>query len=101
MDLGALTYETARGLEGPAFDVELPDGTHLPMTLKGVQRYGTPNGSKASRRDPFSVYFTGPLSPILPQAMYTFRGATVTFEQLFIVPIGWGNGATQYEAVFT
>jgi Domain of unknown function (DUF6916) len=101
MDLAALTYETAKGLEGTTFHVELPDGTRLPMTLKGVQRYGTPIGGKAPRRDPFSLFFAGPLSPILPQAMYALRGGPVSFEQLFIVPIGQGDGATQYEAAFS
>ncbi len=56
---------------------------------------------KTPRRDPFSVYFLGPVSPILPQAMYTFRGEAQTFEKLFIVPIGQDGDATEYEAVFT
>ena len=38
---------------------------------------------------------------MLAQAIYTFRGETVTFEKLFIVPIGQDGGATEYEAVFT
>ena len=41
------------------------------------------------------------MSPILPQAMYTFRGETHTIEKLFIVPIGQDGDATEYEAVFT
>jgi hypothetical protein len=101
MDLAALTYETAKGLEGTTFHIELSDGTRVPMTLKGVRRFGMAAGGTAPRRDPFSLYFAGPLSPILPQAMYTFHGDIVTFEQLFIVPVGQGDGATKYEAVFT
>ena len=41
------------------------------------------------------------MSPILPQAIYTFRGETQSIEKLFIVPIGQDGDATEYEAVFT
>ena len=105
MDLAALTYETAKALEGTAFQVELPDGNVVPMTLDEVLPYESrqrrrPRGT-TPRREPFSVYFLGPVSPILPQAMYTFRGETQTIEKLFIVPIGQDGDATEYEAVFT
>ena len=105
MDLAALTYETAKALEGTEFQVELPDGTAVPMKLEEVLPYETRQRRRARgktpRRDPFSVYFLGPVSPILPQAMYTFRGETETIERLFIVPIGQDGDATEYEAVFT
>ena len=85
MDLAALTYETAKALEGTAFQVELPDGTAVRMTLDEVLPYETrqrrrPRG-RTPRRQPFSVYFLGPVTPILPQAMYTFCGETATFEK--------------------
>ena len=105
MDLSALTYETAKQLEGTTFDVELPDGTSVSMTLEEVLRYETRQRrtvrAKAPRREPFSIYFAGPHSPILPQAIYTLRGETVTFDKLFIVPVGQDAEATEYEAVFT
>lgn len=105
MDLAALTYETAKALEGTAFQVELPDGTVLPMTLDEVLPFETRQRrgarSRTPRREPFSLYFLGPADPILPQAMYTFRAGTQTFEKLFIVPIGQDGDATEYEAVFT
>jgi outer membrane protein assembly factor BamA len=47
------------------------------------------------------LYFVGPVTPVLPQAMYTFRGDSVTLERLFIVPVGQDGEATEYEAVFT
>ena len=105
MDLATLTYETAKALEGTAFQVELPDGTVVPMKLDEVLLFETrqrrrPRGH-TPRREPFSLYFVGPVSPILPQAMYTFRGDTHTIEKLFIVPVGQDAEATEYEAVFT
>jgi hypothetical protein len=105
MDLAALTYESAKALEGTSFQIDLPDGTIVPMKLEEVLRYETRQRrsvrGKAPRREPFSMYFAGPPTPILTQAIYTFRGETVTFEKLFIVPIGQDDGATEYEAVFT
>jgi hypothetical protein len=104
MDLSALTYETAKQLEGTTFNVELADGTSLPMKLEEVLRYETrPRRAvrRTPRREPFSMYFAGPPHPILAQAIYTFHGETVTFENLFIVPIGQDGDATEYEAVFT
>ena len=105
MDLAALTYESAKTLEGTTFQIDLPDGSVVAMKLQEVLRYETRQRrsvrGKARRREPFSMYFAGPPSPILAQAIYTFRGETVTFEKLFIVPIGQDDGATEYEAVFT
>lgn len=105
MDLSALTYETAKPLEGITFDVALPDGTNLPIKLEEVLLYETRQRrqvrGKAPRRAPFSMFFAGPASPILPQAIYTLRAPGVTFEKLFVVPIGQDGEATEYEAVFT
>ncbi len=49
---------------------------------------------KTPRREPFALYFLGPPSPILPQAIYTLRGDAVTFDQLFIVPVGRNGEGT-------
>jgi hypothetical protein len=57
--------------------------------------------SARGRHGPFALYFLGPRSPILPQAIYTLRGDAVTFDQLFIVPVGQKGEGTEYEAVFT
>ena len=81
----------------------------MSLTLDQVQPYETrrrrrsPTARSAgtARRDPFSLYFLGPPSPVLPQAIYTFRGDTTTFETLFIVPVDQDGEATEYEAVFT
>ena len=105
MDLAELTYESAKNLEGTTFQIDLPDGTIVAMKLEEVLRYETRQRrsvrAKAPRREPFSLYFAGPPSPILAQAIYTFRGETVTFDKLFIVPVGQDDDATEYEAVIT
>lgn len=106
MDLASLTYDTAKGFEGTAFRVELHDGTQIALTLEEVTKPESPQRRRARttasrRREPFSLYFLGPTGPILPQAIYVLRGDTVTFDGLFIVPIGRDDEGTEYEAVFT
>jgi hypothetical protein len=61
----------------------------------------TPHSS-ASEEDgrPFSIVFVGPLEPVLPQAIYRFEHDGLGSFDLFIVPIGPGDAAMQYEAVF-
>ena len=105
MDLATLTYEAAKALEGTAFEIELSDGTVISMKLEEVLPYETRQRRRrrgqTPRREPFSMYFAGPVDPVLPQAMYTFRNETHTIEQLFIVPISKDGDTTAYEAVFT
>lgn len=48
----------------------------------------------------FSVRFTGPPSPVLAQATYTFRSGEES-APIFIVPIASDESGTTYEAVFS
>ena len=105
MDLAALTFDAARTLEGTTFQVELADHSVVSLTLDQVLPYETRRRRRVrtagtARRDPFSLYFLGPPSPTLRQAIYTLRGDATTFEQLFIVPVDQDGEATEYEAVF-
>jgi hypothetical protein len=105
MDLAELTYEKAKAIEGTVFTIDLPDGTSielkfdeaLPFEVRQQQR----RRGAAPKRDPFSMYFVGPVSPILPQAIYCLRGESTTIEKLFIVPVGQNERGTEYEAAFT
>lgn len=49
----------------------------------------------------FALYFAGPPAPILPQATYALRHATLGAIDLFIVPIGQAGEGVRYEAIFT
>jgi hypothetical protein len=106
MELNELTFERAKALEGTLFQVEAPDGTSLPMRLDEVLPFETPQRRRraaepARKREPFSLYFVGPVDPVLPQAMYTFRSEALTLKTMFIVPIAQNADGTDYEAVFT
>lgn len=106
MNLGELTIETAKPLTGTVFTVTLPNGSTTTMklddalTLDVRQRRRT-RGGPIPKREPFALYFLGDPSMVLPQGMYDFTSETVTFESLFIVPVGQDTEATEYEAVFT
>ena len=105
MDLSDLTLEKAKAFEGTEFVVTLADGRTLTMTLDEVvpfERHERRRSRGATpKRAPFSLYFLGPPSEVLPQGMYRFESATVSFANLFIVPIGRDEESTEYEAVFT
>jgi hypothetical protein len=105
MDLGELTFESAQPLAGTIFEVTLPDGRVTTLKLDETLRYEAPGrkprGARASKRTPFSMYFLGPPSEILPQGTYTLRSERVTWDAIFLVPVGRDAEATEYEAVFT
>src|SRR5262249_7508609 len=102
MDLGDLTIEIAQPLVGTTFTLMLEDGRTTTMTLDEALPYDLRQRRRrtAPKRAPFSLYFLGDPAIMLPQGMYTFRSEAITFEHLFIVPIGHDAQATEYEAVF-
>jgi hypothetical protein len=106
MHLRDLTIETAKPLEGTTFQVTFPDGRTTRMTLNEVLPFERPGRrhprarAGAPLRAPFSLYFLGDPSIVLPQGMYTLASDAETLENVFIVPIGQDSEATEYEAVF-
>ena len=106
MDLGELTLEKAKPLVGTKFEVTLPEGGSTAMTLDevstlDVRQRRRVRGAPVPKREPFSLYFLGDPSIVVPQGTYDFTSDRVEFKQLFIVPVGQDEQATEYEAVFT
>lgn len=106
MDLSELTLESAKALVGTTFEVTLEDGTTTTLTLDealpfDVKQRRRQRSGAAPKRESFALYFVGAPSTIVPQGMYPFRSENVSFDQLFIVPIGQDAEATEYEACFT
>ncbi len=52
------------------------------------------------RRVPFSLFFRGPMQPIMPQRIYTLEHPKLGRFDLFLVPIGPDGTGMRYEAVF-
>lgn len=103
IDLSTLTIESAQTFvdkvftitsEGNEYKLKLLEAA--PIEIRARRRAK----ATAPKRAPFSLFFLGPVEPILPQGTYDLRGEDGSFEFLFIVPIGRDDEGTEYEAVF-
>lgn len=85
-----------------AFDVVLPDGAVLALTLDevAVRDAAGGTGPDGTQRRQFSLLFTGPASPALEQATWTVRHAGLGETALFLVPLGPRADRMRYEAAF-
>jgi hypothetical protein len=77
------------GLDAEVVDLEL-------VTVKGYSaRPGDQDGMER-----FSIYFTGPAKPFLPQNTYSMSHDAMGAFDLFLVPIKPDGEGARYEAVF-
>jgi len=83
-----------RVLATPAntIDMELTDVTSSPS----IPSHGATRGEYES----FSVVFSGPAEPVLPQRIYAFENEGIGRFDLFIVPVGRDSGGVRYQAAF-
>jgi hypothetical protein len=91
--LETFTAETFRPLLNERFELVTEDG-RVDLELVDVTESAAPG---AERRAQFSIVFSGPADPILPQAIYRLEHPELGAFELFLVPIAAGS----YEAVFT
>lgn len=104
-----LTHDFFAARLGQRFVIELAAGrvelvlstvTALPpprQILSSGEERRIPEDS--ARAQPFTLLFTGPAAPLLPQHTYTLRIDGQTID-IFIVPVGKRNDSYLYEAVF-
>jgi len=91
MDLSLSDFE---GRVGQPFELVFADGT-LPIVLEKTQ--ALPGSVREAGS--FRLEWRGPEEPVLPQAIYRFRGGEEMFD-MFIVPVGRDSTGTLYEAIF-
>ena len=103
MNLADLTLDNIQPFLGTVFDVTLDDGKTTQLRLDEAARFEVRQRRQRAkpRREPFSLYLLGDPALVLPQGMYTLRSEALTLEDLFIVPLGKDEQASEYEAVFT
>ena len=96
--LQSLTIETFAKRIGDRFAMRVrPDAT---LELELIE--ANPLGARPGRgRAPFSILFRGPLAPVMPQQIYALAHETIGSLEVFIVPVGPGQGGLLYEAIFT
>lgn len=80
------------------FTIQLAPDARLDLRLVAVTPLGAESGY---RRQPYSLLFAGPLTPLLPQATYSLRNESMGELGIFLVPLGPQGQAMRYEAIFT
>ena len=96
--LDTLTLDHWRECVGQSFRVRLDQETEIDLKLTSATPLGAESGY---RRQPYSLLFAGPLTPLLPQATYTLQNESMGELGIFLVPIGPQGQAMRYEAIFT
>jgi hypothetical protein len=100
-DLASLTAASFENLGGQNFEArttEAAEGTEtIPLSLERVTRFGGPN---SGGRQPFSLIFRGPASPVLPQGIHHLTHPDLGALEIFLVPLDPGGHGSVYEAVF-
>ncbi len=80
---------------GKQYEIVFTDGV-VPVTLEQAQ--ALPGGKREGGS--FRLQFLGPLEPILPQGIFSFRlGEQI--DDIFVVPVGKVENGIQYEAIFS
>lgn len=97
MDLRELSLETFEPLLGATFTALTEP--RLALTLS--EATPLPAGPDADGRAPFSLLFSGPGEPTLPQGMVPLEHAGLGTLEIFLVPLGPGSGGFRYEAIFS
>jgi hypothetical protein len=77
------------------FQVRAPGSEPLSFELIEVAEK-----NESPRVEQFSLIFRGPVTPHLPQAIYTFEHEKMGTFDLFVVPLGPDSAGMSYQVVF-
>ena len=109
--LEALSAEDFRVNVGSGFWLSVASqegGSAVSVELELAEVSQPAGGASGAFRAPFSLLFRGPLTPVMPQAIYPLKHDKLGMLELFIVPIGpeepaatgQAPAAMRYEVVF-
>lgn len=90
-----LTIDTFRPRLRENFRLVAPAAT-LDLVLAEVEDAG-----EGYNRRAFSLIFTAPSQPVMPQAVYRLDNPALGGVEMFLVPLGPEKGVFRYQAVFT
>lgn len=96
VELAELTLESFLPLVAQQFRLHAGDA-ELNALLVEARAVGQ---SLPDRRQAFSLIFTGPASPVLPQSIYRVEHASLGELDVFLVPVGLRDSRVEYQAVF-
>jgi hypothetical protein len=96
-DLASLTAAEFEGVLGSTFQVMDAQGhAVLSLSLERVVRHP----ERPGYRQPFSLHWTGPPTPILSQQVRRLTHPELGDIEIFLGPIAADTSAATYEAVF-
>ena len=101
--LDQLTLASFADLIGETFHMSAADQS-LPLVLveaRSLASDGTRAEGSGRAREPFSLVFKGPSTPVMPQRIYPLAHDGLGSLELFLVPIGPDRGGMLYQAIFT
>jgi hypothetical protein len=101
--LETLTIETFAPHVGETFRMLVGAGQVIELELLQVTPVAVrmADGTEATQgRRPFSLLFRGPANPLATQRMYPIEHAAIGISELFVVPVGPGQGGMLYEIIF-
>jgi hypothetical protein len=94
-DLATLRLDDFAPHRDAVFEMQSPAGV-VPLKLVKVD----PAGESGRAGGAFSLLFTAPSGPWLPQAIYPVQHPTLGTMEIFLVPVGPESGGNGYQAVF-
>jgi hypothetical protein len=97
ISLDRLTVGDFAPHKGTEFALMGDGGETLAVTLSRAEALTT---NRPEGRAPFSLSFTGTPGIVLPQRIYRLSHPVMGTMEIFLVPIGATQEATEYEAVF-
>jgi hypothetical protein len=97
-DVGELTLATFADYVGDTFRIRISQDNAIEVTLSEATAAG--EAPAPDQRAPFSIIFSGPTDPILPQAIYAIEHDAIEAVELFLVPLQPDAGGARYQAVF-
>jgi hypothetical protein len=92
------TLDDFAPLRGERFELAIDAGSALSAELVEAQALPQPafNG-----RQPFSLVFSGPPAPVLPQRIYRLAHQRLPALDIFLVPLAADAVGVRYQAVFS
>ena len=95
-----LTFASFAPLIQTRFQVEFNPERSVELELTAATEIQPPGGPEKLSQEAFSLLFTGPETPFLPQGTYWFRHDRIGRFILFLVPVGKQAGQIEYQVIF-
>jgi hypothetical protein len=95
--LETLTLDAFSPLVGESFQVHVQNEQTVAFELVEARALTV---SSPRPHPPFVLTFKGPAQFVLPQRIYRFEHQAIGAHEIFIVPIGPGQGGMLYEVIF-